>query len=217
MKKYLRWPIAFGLLILLLFSAYLTHMLPLAMHQENLEAQKEIAGEEEGDAGPGLEEQLRQRHEERRRAFLESNEREQLEREKLRSAIEIYAGQVEGLIGTPASALFPENFKDLTTRALEILPTREDVRRHPTPGHDVPWQLSLAGEFMAYLREVIQERPDLGPQALEFYQDCSRMEEVLVPMRALCLSHWIKGQDSEPDLSEYPKEVVNLAIQAMRL
>lgn len=86
--------------------------------------------------------------------------------------------------------LSEREFAEFASRTLEKLPTRaalEDLTDEEV--HGTPEVINQAGEELAKIARLASEQPELRSPAFRFYRDCAQRSELILSIRALCLSN----------------------------
>lgn len=104
-------------------------------------------------------------------------------------------------------------FQKVTADTLANLPRAEDVRARPDfDAHQSPAELMAISPSLGRIATTLREAPELIPQGIEFYDACARREDILQPVRVLCLrnlTYWTRQMPEvmQVDPSKYPDEL----------
>lgn len=85
------------------------------------------------------------------------------------------------------------DFLALTERILRELPTKRELKElNSREVHLATPQIKESALKLAQVAEILSQSPSLKPQGLEFYQQCSLDDQLLTPVRALCLNRALR-------------------------
>jgi hypothetical protein len=132
---------------------------------------------------------------------------------------EIYPHPV-GTLNTgnkPVAKIFTqEQFKKLTNRIYDTMPTVKDLRNTTAEeAHHTPPVLVKAAEGLGEVAQALSDNPSLVHEAASFYKNCSYNAEFPKSVRAVCYSDF-KNLNSEvvgeqSDSAQIPEDVRSLA------
>jgi hypothetical protein len=107
------------------------------------------------------------------------------------------------------------SFIRLTERALNELPRQKQFETLKEKDvHAAPTLLLIKGALLADVAQAVSDNPALSKDAEKFYQKCSLNAEIVLTIRARCLSHFTrlsKESNRHVNYEEYPQEVVRLS------
>lgn len=97
---------------------------------------------------------------------------------------------VEKVPAKESLSVLQQKFKETANQVLQELPTLEELRKLPHEEvHQTPGRIIQAGVELGKIAEMLEAHPELGPEAVQFYDKCSSHNEYPSSVRALCFSH----------------------------
>jgi hypothetical protein len=107
------------------------------------------------------------------------------------------------------------NFHALITETFEGLPKLRDLKRR-RHSDQMPPEILRASQGLSEIHDAVASNPRLAPYSFEFYRACAQSNDLVIPVRAVCLrdlSYWtarLSIQD-QPRATDYPQDVWNLS------
>jgi hypothetical protein len=104
--------------------------------------------------------------------------------------------------------LFEIELKHLTEKALQVMPTIHDLKELSSEEvHHTPDIILKEGQILGEIAQLIEDHPELGKQAIDFYEKCAKNADAPTSIRALCYfrfkkldpNHENREDDSIPD------------------
>jgi hypothetical protein len=84
-----------------------------------------------------------------------------------------------------------EEFRTLTAKVAQALPTKESVKGlSEQEAHNMPKPIAEAGAQLGQIAQAVSQEPSLGQEAYSFYEKCSASAQYLDAVRALCFSNY---------------------------
>jgi hypothetical protein len=125
-----------------------------------------------------------------------------------RSVLSTGKGEKEGSPEDPRR----REFRELARETLRSLGRREDVRRLKSEeAHFFPEVLRRSALALGQIAEQVEAHPGLIPDAVAFYSDCAKSEELVHSIRALCLARF---QHHAPDFpAEFSRELPEMVVR----
>ncbi|NBX92941.1 MAG: hypothetical protein EB078_11020 [Proteobacteria bacterium] len=78
-------------------------------------------------------------------------------------------------------------FRERTVEALRGFPRKDILKEKGRDLHTPPKELVEASQELGIIEDMLDKTPSLLSEGLKFYKECALSEELLTPLRALCL------------------------------
>jgi hypothetical protein len=109
-----------------------------------------------------------------------------------------------------------EKFSTLLETVLIAIPDREATIKNSADLSYAPSEFHKLGPKLGEIADAVDKNPDLAPQALDFYENCTRREDTFNAVRAVCLWNLrrLSRKTGHPDLideANYPVKVREVA------
>lgn len=100
------------------------------------------------------------------------------------------ASNVEPISKKSLKSWTHEEFQGLTNKTLQELPALKDFKGlSQEEVHHTPEIISIAGDKLGHLAEVLAAHPQFTKEAQDFYQRCFSRKDLPISIRALCLAN----------------------------
>jgi hypothetical protein len=124
-------------------------------------------------------------------------------------------------VKTQVTSLSPQEFNEFTKNVERTLPLKHSlIDLSDEEVHTTSKSVLDTARKLGLINQQLKSNKLLSAAAVKFYDGCATQEDVLTPIRALCLSHYLKLEMNKGitiDINRYPRQVLNLAIKNLKL